>query len=46
MKLTRKMERAVVAGMGVASPLGCSIAEFWDGLLAGKYETQNWPSLN
>lgn len=31
-----KMERVVVTGMGVASPLGCSAAEFWKGLLAGK----------
>lgn len=31
-----KMERVVVTGMGVASPLGCNVAEFWEGLLAGK----------
>jgi 3-oxoacyl-[acyl-carrier-protein] synthase II len=31
-----KAERVVVTGMGVASPLGCNLAEFWDGLLAGK----------
>jgi beta-ketoacyl-acyl-carrier-protein synthase II len=31
-----KTERVVVTGMGVASPLGCSIAEFWEGMLAGK----------
>jgi 3-oxoacyl-[acyl-carrier-protein] synthase II len=31
-----KMERVVVTGMGVASPLGCSVAEFWDGLLKGQ----------
>jgi len=31
-----KTERVVVTGMGVASPLGCSVAEFWDGLLKGK----------
>lgn len=30
------MERVVITGMGVASPLGCTIAEFWDGLLTGK----------
>ena len=30
------MERVVVTGMGVASPLGCSISEFWDGLLQGR----------
>lgn len=31
-----KTERVVVTGMGVISPLGCSVAEFWDGLLKGK----------
>jgi len=30
------MERVVVTGMGLASPLGCSVETFWDGLLAGK----------
>ncbi len=34
--MARKTERVVVTGMGIASPLGCSIAEFWDGLLAGQ----------
>ncbi|MEW6240625.1 MAG: beta-ketoacyl-[acyl-carrier-protein] synthase family protein [Chloroflexota bacterium] len=29
-------ERVVVTGMGVASPLGCNVDEFWDGLLAGR----------
>src|SRR5574342_321858 len=31
-----KTERVVVTGMGVASPLGCNVEEFWEGLLAGK----------
>lgn len=31
-----KMERVVVTGTGVVSPLGCSVAEFWDALLAGR----------
>jgi 3-oxoacyl-[acyl-carrier-protein] synthase II len=31
-----KAERVVITGMGVASPLGCNLVEFWDGLLAGK----------
>lgn len=31
-----KMERVVITGMGVASPLGCDVAEFWDALTAGK----------
>jgi 3-oxoacyl-[acyl-carrier-protein] synthase II len=31
-----KRERVVVTGLGVASPLGCSVSEFWDGLLMGK----------
>ena len=34
--MTRKSERVVVTGMGVVSPLGCSVAEFWDELLAGR----------
>lgn len=34
--MARKTERVVVTGMGVVSPLGCSVAEFWDGLLAGR----------
>ena len=31
-----KTERVVVTGMGVASPLGCTVIEFWDGLVNGK----------
>lgn len=31
-----KTERVVVTGMGVASPLGCSVGDFWEGLLAGR----------
>lgn len=34
--MARYAERVVVTGMGVASPLGCSIKEFWDSLLAGQ----------
>jgi beta-ketoacyl-acyl-carrier-protein synthase II len=34
--MTRKLERVVVTGMGVASPLGCTISEFWEGLLGGR----------
>ncbi len=30
------MERVVVTGMGVASPLGCTVADFWAGLLEGR----------
>jgi 3-oxoacyl-(acyl-carrier-protein) synthase len=30
------MERVVVTGLGVASPLGCSVEDFWSGLLAGR----------
>jgi beta-ketoacyl-acyl-carrier-protein synthase II len=29
------MERVVVTGLGVASPLGCSVADFWTALTAG-----------
>ncbi len=28
--------RVVITGLGIASPLGCSIDQFWNGLLAGK----------
>jgi beta-ketoacyl-acyl-carrier-protein synthase II len=31
-----KRERVVVTGMGVVSPLGCTVRDFWDGLLAGR----------
>jgi beta-ketoacyl-acyl-carrier-protein synthase II len=34
--MTRKLERVFVTGMGIASPLGCTLPEFWDGLLAGR----------
>lgn len=30
------MERVVVTGMGVASPLGCNMDEFWSGLTNGR----------
>ena len=29
-------ERVVVTGMGIASPLGCNLTEFWGNLLAGQ----------
>lgn len=29
-------QRVVITGLGVASPLGCSVDQFWTGLLAGK----------
>jgi 3-oxoacyl-[acyl-carrier-protein] synthase II len=32
----RELERVVVTGMGVASPLGCAVPEFWEGLIAGR----------
>ncbi|HSB00475.1 MAG TPA: beta-ketoacyl-[acyl-carrier-protein] synthase family protein, partial [Anaerolineales bacterium] len=31
-----KMERVVVTGMGVASPLGCNVDQFWECLLDGQ----------
>jgi beta-ketoacyl-acyl-carrier-protein synthase II len=34
--MSRKTERVVVTGMGIASPLGCNMTEFWEGLLAGQ----------
>lgn len=34
--MSRNTERVVVTGMGVASPLGCNLTEFWEGLIAGQ----------
>ena len=34
--MSRNAERVVVTGMGVASPLGCSLTQFWTSLLAGR----------
>ncbi len=34
--MARKTERVVVTGMGVASPLGCNLPEFWQRLLGGQ----------
>jgi len=34
--LVGKMERVVVTGMGIASPLGCDLNEFWSGLVSGR----------
>lgn len=34
--MTGNIERVVVTGMGVASPLGCTVEEFWDDLVKGK----------
>lgn len=36
-----EMERVVVTGMGVASPLGCNIVKFWEGLLDGRSEVRS-----
>ena len=33
--MTGIKEKVVVTGLGVVSPLGCTVAEFWDNLLAG-----------
>ena len=34
--MVRRTERVVVTGMGVVSPLGCNIEEFWNNLLTGQ----------
>jgi beta-ketoacyl-acyl-carrier-protein synthase II len=34
--MQREMERVFVTGMGVSSPLGMSVADFWTGLLEGR----------
>ncbi len=33
--MASEFERVVVTGMGVASPPGCTLADFWGGLLEG-----------
>ena len=35
-RMTGKIERVVVTGMGVSSPLGCNLEEFWNSLLVGQ----------
>ena len=40
-RMNRGMERVVVTGMGVATPLGCNVAEFWNALVAGKSGVQS-----
>ncbi|MDA1190749.1 MAG: beta-ketoacyl-ACP synthase II [Candidatus Poribacteria bacterium] len=35
------MERVVITGMGAITPLGLSLDEFWDGLIAGKSGVTN-----
>ena len=34
--MTRKMERVVITGMGISSPLGCNLTGFWQCLLDGQ----------
>jgi beta-ketoacyl-acyl-carrier-protein synthase II len=34
--MARQLQRVVVTGMGVASPLGCQVEALWEGLLAGR----------
>ncbi|HSM72049.1 MAG TPA: beta-ketoacyl-[acyl-carrier-protein] synthase family protein [Anaerolineales bacterium] len=34
--MAKKLERVVVTGMGVASPLGITVDEFWNGLVEGR----------
>ena len=34
--MSQMRERVVVTGMGIASPLGCNVTEFWNHLLAGQ----------
>ncbi len=33
---SQTMQRVLVTGLGVASPLGCSVSQFWNQLLEGK----------
>lgn len=34
--MSQMRERVVVTGMGVVSPLGCTLTKFWDGLINGR----------
>lgn len=34
--MPQKFERVVITGMGLASPLGCRVEEFWQGLLSSQ----------
>jgi beta-ketoacyl-acyl-carrier-protein synthase II len=34
--MSAQTERVVVTGMGVSSPLGCNLTDFWEDLLAGR----------
>ena len=34
--MSQARERVVVTGMGVASPLGCNLTQFWNGLVKGQ----------
>ena len=34
--MVKKLERVVVTGMGVASPLGSEVDEFWGALIEGR----------
>ncbi|MDH5508271.1 MAG: beta-ketoacyl-[acyl-carrier-protein] synthase II, partial [Anaerolineae bacterium] len=40
------MQRVVITGMGVASPLGCSLDEFWARLLAGDSGVRLLPEID
>jgi 3-oxoacyl-[acyl-carrier-protein] synthase II len=39
-------QRVVITGLGVASSLGCSVKDFWHGLLAGKSGVTALPDLD
>jgi 3-oxoacyl-[acyl-carrier-protein] synthase II len=39
--MTVTLERVVVTGMGVVSPLGCTVFEFWEALLSGRTGVQS-----
>ena len=34
--MSQKLERVVVTGLGIASPLGCDVTQFWNALMAGR----------
>ncbi|MGH2543375.1 MAG: beta-ketoacyl-[acyl-carrier-protein] synthase family protein [Ardenticatenaceae bacterium] len=39
------LDRVVITGMGVITPLGCTVEALWGALLAGQCAARSWPDL-
>lgn len=39
------LKRVLITGLGAASPLGCSVTDFWNGLLEGRSATTTLPEM-